>query len=162
MKSLFTKYVAALLTLWYTLSIIGFDVHSCAATGDTFVNSVLSGLTCEDIHPEHDCSGHGSCCGSHKCHDHKPEASSCCGDHDAPAVEHDDDCCTNDIEVLDSAGLCIQDDDYSVLSEPASLQYIKIGFDSRLYAEATYMSHNSSSGKPTEPDSQAMLSIWRI
>lgn len=162
MKRMFPKYVAALLTVWYSLSIIGFDVHSCAATGDTFVNSVLSGLTCEDIHPEHDCSGHGSCCGSHRCHDHKSHASSCCGDQDAPSVAHDDDCCTNDIEVLDSESLTVQDDYDFELYVSDAFQYIKNYYDCHLFAEGTHLYGSSDSWKSAGPDSQAVLNIWRI
>jgi hypothetical protein len=159
---MFPKYVAALLTLWYSLSIIGFDVHSCATTGDTFVNSVLCGLTCEDIHPEHDCSSHGSCCGSHECHDHEPHDSSCCNDQNTPSVDRDEECCTNDIEVLDSEGLSVQDDEGSVSYASADFQYINGGHGCHLYAEKTYLSYRLDPGRPPFPDSQAMLNIWRI
>jgi hypothetical protein len=159
---MFLKYVAALLSVWYSVSIIGFYVHSCTTTGDTFVNSVLNGLTCEDIHPEHDCSGHGSCCSSHECHNHKSHTSSCCGDHDVPSVDHEDDCCTNDIEVLDSAGRTVQDDYDFELYESDAFQYISNNYDYHICTEGFYLSCRSCSGKPVEPDSQAILNIWRI
>ena len=159
---MFPKYVAALLTVWYSLSIIGFDVHSCAATGDTFVSSVLGGITCEDIHPEHDCSGHGSCCGSHECCDHKQQAPACCHDHDATAVSSDEDCCTNDIEVLDSEVVTTQGDDSFLMFDSVASQYVEIDSGCRLYAELTNIAFHPDSGKLIKPDSQAILNIWRI
>ena len=148
MKNLVVKYVSALVAVWYCLSIIGFDVHSCSATGRVFVNSVLSGTTCEDVHPEHDCKGHGSCCGAHGCCSHE---------------KADDGCCTNEIEVLDSEGVIAADDDvcdlaafvmaYSCLTPDHGLQPVSRTADILYYPD------------PREfitPDLQAVLNIWRI
>ena len=49
MRNIVMKYLAALLVVWYSLSIIGFDVHSCTKTGETFVASIAAGVSCEDM-----------------------------------------------------------------------------------------------------------------
>ena len=66
MKNVFTSLTAALLVVWYSLSIIGFDVHTCSSSGHTYIATVASGFECEDIHDGH---VHDDCC----CHSDKPE-----------------------------------------------------------------------------------------
>lgn len=150
MKNVVLKYMSALLAVWYCLSIIGFDVHSCETTGDTFVTSVLAGTTCDDIHPEHDCCSHGSCCGDHE--------SSCCGDHD-----EDDDCCTNEIEVLDSVVVTNADEDDDVqFSQMLSCLFIESSYDVLLFIESIESSYIPDLGRVIQPDHQAVLNIWRI
>ena len=150
MKNIILKYMSALLAVWYCLSIIGFDVHSCETTGDTFVTSVLAGTTCDDIHPEHDCSDHGTCCRHHE--------SSCCGDH-----EEDDDCCTNEIEVLDTVVVTNADEDgHILLSEMLSCLFIECNYDVLLFPESIESSYIPDSGRVIQPDCQAVLNIWRI
>lgn len=162
MKRMFPKYVAALLAVWYSLSIIGFDVHSCATTGDTFVNSILGGITCEDIHPEHDCNGHGSCCSQHKCCGNKQHAPSCSHDDKGASVGHSDKgCCTDDIEVLDSESVTVQNDDCSQVAQPV---FIRLGCDISplLCTEMSNVEYYPDPGNRVKPDSQARLNIWRI
>lgn len=149
MKNVVLKYASALLAVWYCLSIIGFDVHSCEATGDIFVNSILSGTTCDDIHPEHECCGHGTCCGGH--------GSSCCGDH-----QEDDGCCTNDIEVLDDDALANADDDHLQFSETLSCLFVESNYDVLVFSESIEFSYEPDSGRVMRPDLQAALNIWRI
>lgn len=153
MKGLFLKYMSALLAVWYCVSIVGFDVHSCDATGNTFVSSLLSGTACEDIHPEHDCDCHSSCCKSHKC------------DHEIPssAEKEDDDCCSNEIEVLDSEGVQTQHEEYLEMNDCIVFQYNECVHCSRLHADAEYIvCLQPDSGGILEPDIQAVLNIWRI
>lgn len=150
MKNIILKYASALLAVWYCMSIIGFDVHSCEATGDTFVSSVLVGTTCDDIHPEHDCCCHDTCCSAHE--------SSCCGDH-----EEEDDCCTNEIEVLDSVVVTnAEEDDHIQYSEMLSCLFIESNYDVLLFSESIEISYNPDSGRVMSPDCQAILNIWRI
>lgn len=160
MKNVVLKYVSALLALWYCLSIIGFDVHSCNTTGSIFVSSVLAGTTCDDIHPEHDCCSHGACCRADKtC------KSSCCEHHPAEesVICSDDDCCTNEIEVLDSAVIILADeDDHIQLSETYACLFVENNFDSILFAECFDLLYETDSGFLRTPDSQALLNIWRI
>lgn len=60
------KYLSILMAVWYCLSIIGFDVHSCTVTGESFLASTYLGTSCKEIHPEHSCQDHGSCCQHHQ------------------------------------------------------------------------------------------------
>lgn len=150
MKNVLLKYASSLLAVWYCLSIIGFDVHSCEATGDIFVNSVLTGTACGDIHPEHDCCGHGTCCGGHE--------SSCCGGH-----QEDDDCCTNEIEVLDEVVVTNADeDDHILLPEALSCLFVENYYDILVFSESIEFSCGPDSGRVALPDMQAVLNIWRI
>ena len=149
MKSIVLKYVSALLAAWYCLSIIGFDVHSCTATRSVFVNSVLLGVTCDEIHPEHDCSGHGSCCTHHNAEDSMEIT--------------DDGCCTNEIEVLDSVVVTNADeDDYIQFSQMLSCLFIESNYDVLLFSESKESSYIPDLGRVIQPDCQAVLNIWRI
>ena len=148
MKNMFLKYASALLAVWYCLSIIGFDVHSCNTTGSIFVNSVLSGTSCDDIHPEHDCAGHGSCCSSHSCCDHE---------------KAEDNCCTNEIEVLDCESVIVSDDDACIIAS-YTLDYTCsiIELDLLPCFRSAQVLYYPDPGEYAAPDHQAVLSIWRI
>lgn len=152
MKSAFLKYVSALMAVWYCLSIIGFDVHSCTMTGSTFVNSVLGGVECEDVHPEHDCCCHGSCCHS-----------GCNHGHDIPSDENVSkrECCTNEIEVLDSEVVVSAEEDQFNMPA-ATFAFVENDYIPMIYAEEAYVSDSPDSGSLRRPDLQAVLSIWRI
>ena len=157
------KYVSALLAVWYCMSIIGFDVHSCNTTGNVFVNSMLSGTTCDDVHPEHDCSGHKSCCASHSC----ACSSSCC--HSVPVTDgenvssEDDDCCTNQIEVLESEGVAVSGDK-TCCQLAATLAYLYFDNTDNLphVLNVACRVYSPDLGSVCRPDQQAVLSIWRI
>ncbi|MBQ8838650.1 MAG: hypothetical protein IJ005_04950 [Bacteroidales bacterium] len=90
----FIKLFSVLLTLWYIISIIGFDLHICGCSGEKYVSSFLTGISCEDIHPEHmqlhDCTDVDDCCSHH----HKGH-----GHHEREQVA-DSPCCTDDYQVL--------------------------------------------------------------
>ncbi len=168
MRKMFVKCASALLVLWYSLSIIGFDVHSCTSTGEVFVASLAGGITCEDIHPEHSCKSHGDCCGRH-------EASSCCADHHAPSCcGHQqtecqvtkEKCCTNDLQLLHLTGVYMSDNErFSDIAHD-----FQFTFDVDLAMELTMPSLQKSFLKYLEhpdpgvvmPDRQAFLSIWRV
>lgn len=153
MRKTIVKYMSALLVLWYSLSIIGFDVHSCNSTGEVYVASLAAGISCEDVHPEHSCKSHGGCC-----EHHKPATS---GDHFDKS-----DCCTNDLQILELTGVYsssqqrLSDDDHS----------IDHAFNVDLVAETivpelqrpllTYLKHPDSG--VVMPDRQAFFSIWRV
>lgn len=155
MKCVFLKYVSVLMAMWYCLSIIGFDVHSCTVTGSTFVNSVLNGTTCEEVHPEHDCCCHGSCCHTACGHDHSSPS--------AETVDENDDCCTNEIEVLDSEGVTtVEDYAFDVLDATSVLAFVENDYNSLLHSEAATVLYVPDSGHYRQPDLLAVLSIWRI
>lgn len=66
MKNVLIKISAMMLVLWYSLSVIGFDVHTCSGSGRIFIATVISGTDCEDIHPGHvkapcSCCRHNGC-----------------------------------------------------------------------------------------------------
>ncbi len=163
MKNMVLKYVSALLAVWYCMSIIGFDIHSCKATGNVFVNSVLSGTTCDDIHPEHDCDGHKSCCSSHS----SACTSSCC--HSVPSTasesicSEDEDCCTNQIEVLESEGVAVSGDE-TCCQLTATLAFSYSDNNDRLphSLNVAHKVYYPALGHICRLDSQAILNIWRI
>ncbi len=58
------RFFTALMLGVYVLGIVGFDVHSCLASGKSFVVPLWNGeLSCCAIHPEDLCSD-GDCCGN--------------------------------------------------------------------------------------------------
>ena len=66
MKRVFTSLTASLFVLWYLLSVIGFGVHTCTSTGETYIATVATGFACEDLHPaRHTHAACHSCCGCH-------------------------------------------------------------------------------------------------
>ena len=155
MKKIVMKYVSVLMALWYCLSIIGFDVHSCTRSGERFVTSTLLGISCEEIHPEHSCHSHGSCCGHHdsSCH-HEGDEIDCSG------------CCTNDIHVLAADVLTSSDarhhyGEWNSNHVPCDLHLMS---DALLCCHSTPVFLNLSLPDPglPQPDRQAFLSIWRI
>lgn len=157
MRNIVMKYLAALLVVWYSLSIIGFDVHSCTKTGETFVASIAAGVSCEDIHPEHSCSSHGSCCG----HGHVKD---CCG-HDGRNKVTSDDCCQDDFHVLSFTG-AISVNDYRY-DDCASdfIEYAVECFAQTIvpaYSNQDFIKFKDPDSGITVPDKQALLSIWRI
>ena len=79
MKSFVKTFMAALLVVWYSLSVIGFDVHTCSGSGEVFIATVASGFSCEDIHPEHSHKTCG-CCHSHDENHDKMTKKPCCSD----------------------------------------------------------------------------------
>ena len=52
---------SVLLCLWYLLSTAGFDIHSDRHDHRTYVVSLITGISCEHIHPDDECS----CCHHH-------------------------------------------------------------------------------------------------
>lgn len=86
MKGVVIRMLSALIAIWYCVSIIGFDVHTCSTSGRSFVTTVVNGLDCQDIHPEYGCDGHACC--SHKTCRHDGEAG------------FSSSCCTDDVQVL--------------------------------------------------------------
>ena len=162
------KYASALLVLWYSLSIIGFDVHSCMATGEVFIASLVGGIGCEDVHPEHSYKSHGGRCWHHAvpscCADHHEP--SCC-DHHQPGSQLDKaGCCSNDLQVLQITGVCLSDDER--LEADAHLHQFALDVDLAMELAMPalqrqflqYLEHPDPG--VVMPDRQAFLGIWRI
>lgn len=113
MKKFLMNISSAVLVIWYCVSIIGFGVHTCVSSGETFIATFADGMECVDIHPEHHCCGASCCSGSD--HDH----ASCCSDnhHEGPDEEHDaplgiskPSCCSNDYQAIVLSGCRAGDD----------------------------------------------------
>lgn len=157
MRNIVMKYLAALLVVWYSLSIIGFDVHSCTKTGETFVASIAAGVSCEDIHPEHSCSSHGSCCG----HDH---GKNCCG-HDYRNEVTSGDCCQDDFHVLAFTG-AVSPNDYRYDDCASDFVAYATEYLAQIlvptYSNEDFIKFKNPDSGITVPDPQALLSIWRI
>lgn len=110
MKGAIIKILAVLLTVWYSMSIIGFDVHTCKGSGRSFVTTFVEGMTCEDIHPEHGCAPRECCSHEHEascCHDHSHIPS-----HGYLAFSAGS-CCSSDYQVLEITGAFSEDNSRS-------------------------------------------------
>lgn len=160
MRTLVMKYVAAIMAIWYLVGVIGLDVHSCSATGDVFVHSALRGVTCEDVHPGHDCNDHGSCCGhpSSCCH-------SDCGSTDpdeAVSVDAASACCTTEITALDTPSVCSSNaHDHSECCDCGLAPAYVCVTPTAVPSVVAIYSYTPDSGLIV-PERQAFLHIWRI
>lgn len=97
------RIVAALLLCWYLYTVVGFDVHRCCDSDNVYVESLVAGISCEDIHPDV------------PCHHHHHDAC-CCGN----CAETEDEDCENEIGRLELPG-CGDDGTVEV---PAPVQMI--------------------------------------
>lgn len=169
---MFVKYASALLVLWYSLSVIGFDVHSCTSTGEVFVASLAGGITCEDIHPEHSCKSYGGCCGHHDvspcCANH--HASSCC-DNKHASEQSDcqvakEECCTNDLQILQLTGVIGSGNERFDGNDHEHQFTFDVDMAMELAMPALqrpflkYLEHPDPG--VVMPDRQAFFSIWRV
>lgn len=154
MKDRILRFGALLLLIWYSLSIIGFDVHTCKASDRSFVATFLSGLACEDIHPEHDCCDH--------------EHHGCCCHHDKNNFSADErfqkeSCCTDDYLSLtitgDSSGEKFRT---SVLSGPSICPVITRGGLRCLQTSGFKILFKPDPGLIVFEDVLSFISFWRI
>ena len=159
MRKMFVKYMSALLVVWYSLSIIGFDVHSCKSTGEVFVASLAGGISCEDVHPEHSCRAHGSCCG----HD----MTTCCG-HEGQQTGSQvskSDCCSNDLQILELTGVSVSHE-RDTDNDHADEYVLNVDLFAEMTIPAvqkpllTFLKHPDTG--VVMPDRQAFFSIWRV
>ncbi len=156
MKTVLIKAMAALLLVWYSMSIIGFDVHTCSSSGRSFVSTFIEGLTCEDIHPEHTCHA-AECCEGDHCEDSAYE----------DVLIEANDCCSNDYLVLKLTGT-LSAEDHDHYDECACGHCPCTGF---CLSEApqpcfeenlTAYIHEPDSGFIRACERQAALRVWRI
>ncbi len=167
MRNVAIKIFAAVLTMWYSMSVIGFDVHTCSDSGRSFVTTFIEGLTCEDIHPEHSCDEVSCCAENHHecCSGHAEDHSDCTFCNGVSLVAKS--CCSNDYQVLSLTGTILSEshghhdecgcghcpcvgfpvsEDPVLLCENKTIEYIP-------YPE---------SGADSACDRQAVLRVWRI
>ena len=107
MKGFWMKICAVLLAVWYCMSIVGFDVHTCKGSGRAFVTTFAEGMTCADIHPEQHCTHdrhHEASCCHHE--------SDCCAHHgqEPEASVDSQTCCTDSYQVIVLTGCRAEDD----------------------------------------------------
>lgn len=165
MKNIGTRIVALLLLVWYSLSIIGFGVHTCSESNRSFLTNFISGVSCSDVHPSELCKV--SCCSAQK---HKK----CCSHHasDEGAENHSDgglkvvakNCCHNDYQQIALTG-----SGQSNVSEQSVLPVSMLAFCSASSFEFQDLAYSRIIQARTLPDPglcmgelRPLLSIWRI
>ncbi len=167
MKNVVIKILAVLLTVWYSMSIIGFDVHTCNGSGRSFVATFAKGLACEDIHPEHSCEK-ASCCSDHhgsRCSGHVEDHSDCPFCDGMSIRAHS--CCSSDYQVLALTGTVSQND-HEHLDECGCGFCPCVGFHEHempaLYNKINLLEYVMSpdSGVRSACERQAALRVWRI
>ena len=150
MKSILMKISAILLVVWYCLSIIGFDVHTCSETGDSIVHMSFTAHSCHDIHDDH--------CDSACEHDHD--------DYCEEPVEHrhDGGCCEDEYQVISLTGLRSDDDSNGSFHGSECPCIIETECDTfSLLADITdYRYFKDPDSGLIVADAQPLLSIWRI
>lgn len=76
------KIVTALLTLYYLLSLCGFNVHHDTVCGKSYLTLLYLGTDCSDIHPDSSCCQHSGNCTHSACSQHSEVCThSNCGKH---------------------------------------------------------------------------------
>lgn len=156
MRGLCAKILALLLVVWYSMSIIGFGVHTCSGSGESFVVTFVEGFDCEDIHPEHHCTK-GLCCSHHH---------SRCDSEDYARVRSES-CCTSDYQVLALTGAV--SDEKNGLDHTGAFIYCNcisskiFGYDAELqHAQLIFERLASASFLGRMPDMQSLFGVWRI
>lgn len=150
MKKAFSNIVAFVLMIWYFLSVIGFDVHTCGSTGRVFVSPVVTA--------ECSVSGQGGECLCGCC--------SHCNETEADVPEFSEgSCCSDDYQALAitggvssekhryfdecSCGLCPA----ALLSEAGALRNVCFRMLSCRLPDKLLLSPS---------DYQALISVWLI
>lgn len=157
MKNMLTSIAAMLLVIWYSLSVIGFDVHTCSTSGETYIATLASGFSCDDLHPEsHQTPTHHGHTGCKCCHSHKEDASSLTT---KP-------CCSNDFQVILLTGVRgMQDSDGSDECKVTMRTVAPVGACdscSNVHRSGLRAFYKPSSGNIVPRDVQAVYNIWRI
>ncbi len=163
MKNVIVKILAVMLTVWYSMSVIGFDVHTCSGSGRSFVVTFIEGLTCEDIHPEHSCDKASCCTSVHDgcCHGHSDHTSDKSGNITAKS------CCSSDYQVLALTGtLNSQDHDHfdECICGLCPCTGLPVCETPSLYNEFNQVKHiqRPESGADSAGERLAALRVWRI
>lgn len=154
MRSLPIKICAVMLAIWYMMSIIGFGVHTCMGDQRSFVTTFISGMTCEDVHPEHHCHGDGEC---HDCGH---------GQRSADLSFDSQPCCSDDFVVLTITGTApSSENDHGECHCghcPIVTELLSDGHTSLVRSEINRMMSLPDSGLIVPGDVQSFLGIWRI
>lgn len=149
MKKTLTSVTALLLLIWYSFSIIGFDVHTCNSSGEVYIATVVSGFSCEDIHPDHQ---HGRC----GCHKHARTADEPEGIHTGMKS-----CCTGDFQVIMLTGTRSSDSSHErVCISPVSALIPQTDISQTFHTAVSFF-YKPRPGTYVSRDTQAFYSIWR-
>lgn len=155
MKNRMLRFSAMLLVLWYCFSVIGFDVHTCKASGRSFIATVVSGLSCADIHPSHTCD-------HDLCHSHD----GCCGheEHQDETSLKSESCCSDDYHVLALTGTVSEKDHLQQLDMmPVCLSSADADGAFSIFTGYGYSDRHVPDSVPiVSGDAQSLLNIWRI
>ena len=156
MKNVFTGISALLLVIWYSLSVIGFDVHTCSGSGETYIATVIGGTECEDIHPEH-VKKPCPCCHHH--------AENHCEDNGQSVSKKP--CCSDDWQMIVLTGVRVADErmvmtgntEQIVSTYPA---LISENIDSGFIPTGRWAFPKPDPGNIIPQNFQKVYSIWRI
>lgn len=155
MKNVLTSLTAVLMVIWYSLSVIGFGVHTCSGSGETYIATVASGFTCGDIHPEHERSG-CSCC-----HADKSETSSSQQQLDRKP------CCTDDYHAIILTGTRgVEEHRYDNAYHLAHCSFVATIPDDKIYSsrflsDLQHFRHDRH-GMHLSRNLNTVYNIWRI
>ena len=159
-RNMFMKICAVMLAVWYLMTIIGFGVHTCMGSQRSFVTTFLSGVTCEDIHPDHHCTDSHHCHGDGECHDCTHGQSACDVTFDSQP------CCSDDFVVLEVTGTApSSENDFSDCHCGHCPFTAELVPDGHSYVEKSGFNKIMSlpdSGLIVPGDVQSVLGIWRI
>lgn len=157
MKGMVTKIATLLLMVCYSLSIIGFGVHTCSGSGESYVVTFVEGFECDDIHPEHHCD-RSACC-QHK--------HSCCDVRGEQCIQTMT-CCSNDYQMLALTGT-LSDDNKNGTDDPGLFMYGNCTFSNLFESNAEhfdkYLKPHCIAGSSCPgrmPDIQSLWGVWRI
>lgn len=155
MKKCITSLSALLLVVWYSLSVIGFDVHTCKASGEVYIATVASGFSCDDIHPD-----------GHKQAHHEHSGCTCCQTHKSDSDKlKTKPCCSDDYQVILLTGVRSAQDTDDVFQQVPVATLQTAGSDhshSYIFSNGLRAFHIAGSGGLKPRDIQAVYSIWRI
>ena len=172
MKNIGTRIFAAILVIWYSLSIIGFGVHTCSESNRSFLTSFITGVSCEDVHPTEAC---GKACCEKESHKH---VCKCCCDHseevapktasaplssDAPMFAQKK-CCSDDYQQIEITGSGQNAGDESVMM-PSCIGYcvpVPSCSINPLFCSKNIQARAPSDQRVFMGELRPLLSIWRI
>lgn len=156
MKNVFTGISALLLIIWYSLSVIGFDVHTCSGSGETYIATVIGGTECEDIHPEH-VKKPCPCC-HHHAEDHKED--------DGQSISKKP-CCSDDWQMIVLTGVRVTDERTVIAESTLQTAYllpvlIAGNITSDFIPIGRWTIPKPDSGTLIKHNIQQIYGVWRI
>ena len=173
MKKFLMNISAALLVVWYCLSIIGFGVHTCTSSGEVFIATFADGVACADIHPEHHCCGDSCCSETH--HDDYERPSCCSSEHHSESEDQHHDsqaidmksCCSNEYQMIALSGCRIDNDSderfyFTKVLNPCVIDIPVLNMLSAKYHAGHVQFLEPDSGAFPPGDICAAFGVWRI